>query len=154
VKEKLAELIIQLETIKALLLASENKAKMHNGIMLPDQDFLTTARNLGTRFYPRALEIIQQIGAGGLLQVPSSLKELEGPIGPLLKEYYQGTETSAEDRTRLIKLSWDLLGSPLASRHELYERFYSGDPVRTYAAQYTNYKKRQNLVDYAYEILK
>lgn len=153
VKEKLAELIIQLETIKALLVTSEQKAKIYHGILLPNQDALTTARNLGTRFYPRALEILQQIGAGGLLQVPSTVDELNGRIGPLLKEYYRGTDTSAEERTKLIKLAWDIIGSPLAARHELYERFYSGDPVRTFAAKYQSYQNRQDLIDYAYKIL-
>ena len=153
VKEKLAELIIQLETIKALLVASEQKSKMYNGILLPNQDFLTTARNLGTRYYPRALEILQQIGAGGLLQVPSTISELNGPIGSYLKAYYKGTYTDAEERTQLIKLAWDIIGSPLGVRHELYERFYSGDPVRTYAAQYQKYEKKQSLINYAYELI-
>lgn len=154
VKEKLAELIIQLESIKALLVASEYKAKMYNGILLPNQDFLTTARNLGTRYYPRALEILQQIGAGGLLQVPSTMKELNGPIGSYLKAYYKGTYSNAEERTQFIKLAWDMIGSPLGARHELYERFYSGDPVRTYAAQYQKYENKQNLIQYAYELIK
>ncbi|MCM3311395.1 MULTISPECIES: 4-hydroxyphenylacetate 3-hydroxylase family protein [Shouchella] len=149
VKEKLAELIIQLESIKALLYASEQKAAFHNGVLLPDQDSLATARNLGTRFYPRALEIIQQVGAGGLLQSPSQTAELNGPIGSLLKKYYKGTHTSAKERTALMKLTWDLVGSSLASRHELYERFYSGDPVRTYAVQYNTYQRKQQLIDFA-----
>ncbi|WP_157638915.1 4-hydroxyphenylacetate 3-hydroxylase C-terminal domain-containing protein, partial [Bacillus thuringiensis] len=31
--------------------------------------------------------------------------------------------------------------SPLGSRHELYERFYAGDPIRNTAMQYVNYDK-------------
>ncbi|WP_240371585.1 4-hydroxyphenylacetate 3-hydroxylase family protein [Anoxybacteroides rupiense] len=154
VKEKLAELIIQLETIKALLIASEHHAQLYNGVLLPAPNFLTTARNLGTRFYPRALEILQQIGAGGLLQVPSSIEEFDSPIRSFLHEYYKGTYSSAKERTKLIKLAWDLIGSPLGARHELYERFYSGDPVRTYAAQYHSYQHKQRLIDFAYEVLK
>jgi 4-hydroxyphenylacetate 3-monooxygenase len=154
VKEKLAELIIQLETIKALLVASEQKAKLYNGILLPNQDSLTTARNLGTRYYPRALEILQQIGAGGLLQVPSRIEDLDGELGSLLQQYFKGTDTSAKERTQLIKLAWDIIGSPLAARHELYERFYSGDPVRTFAAQSNAYQNKQQLIDYAYEAIK
>ncbi|QOK29884.1 4-hydroxyphenylacetate 3-hydroxylase (plasmid) [Cytobacillus oceanisediminis] len=153
VKEMLAELIIQLETIKALLIASEHKATLYNGILLPDKDALATARNLGTKYYPKALELLQRIGAGGLLQAPSSVNELNGPIGHLLEEYFRGTYTSAEERTRFTKLAWDIIGSSLGARHELYERFYSGDPVRTYAAQYQNYNKRKQLIDYAYELI-
>ncbi|MHB0803726.1 4-hydroxyphenylacetate 3-hydroxylase C-terminal domain-containing protein, partial [Bacillus thuringiensis] len=47
----------------------------------------------------------------------------------------------AEQRTKLFKLAWDIIGSPLGSRHELYERFYAGDPIRNTAMQYVNYDK-------------
>ncbi|MBY0598382.1 4-hydroxyphenylacetate 3-hydroxylase [Bacillus bingmayongensis] len=143
VKEKLAELIMQLETIKALLLTAEHQAKIYEGIFLPAIVPLTTARNLGTRFYPRAIEILQQIGAGGLLQLPSELQELQGPIGHLLHRYYNGADRNAEKKVRLFKLAWDIIGSPLGARHELYERYYSGDPVRTFAAQYQGYDTKK-----------
>lgn len=142
VQEKLGELIIQVETIRALLLAAHEKAKPNdNGVWLPAAEPLTTARNLGSRYYPRALEILQQIGAGGFIQVPSSLAELSGPIGPYIDRYYGGANVQAKMRLQLFKLAWDLIGSPFASRHELYERFYSGDPVRTYASQYAGCEK-------------
>ncbi|WP_019123070.1 4-hydroxyphenylacetate 3-hydroxylase family protein [Brevibacillus massiliensis] len=154
VQEKLGELIIQAETIRALLLAARERAKPNQyGVWLPAVEPLTTARNLGSRYYPRALEIIQQIGAGGFLQVPSALAELNGPIGPFIQKYYRGAEVQAETRLKLFKLAWDLIGSPLASRHELYERFYSGDPVRTYASQYAGYD-RQELIQTVWELAK
>lgn len=154
VKEKIAELIIQLETIKGLLVAAEELASPNDDdIWLPAIPPLETARNLGTRYYPRALEILQQIGAGGLLQIPSQISELQGPIGPYLHKYYRGADRDAVDRIHLFKLAWDLIGSPLASRHELYERFYTGDPVRTYAGQYVNYDK-SHLINRVKELIK
>lgn len=153
VKGKLSELFVQIETIKSLLQAAEQTATLHHDILLPNGRFLTAARNLGTRYYPRGIEIIHQIGASGLLQVPSTIEELKGPIGDLILPYFTGTTTSAYDRTRLIKLAWDLIGSPLAARHELYERFYSGDPVRTYAAHYNQYPDKQQLVKFAYQLI-
>ncbi|WP_413377814.1 4-hydroxyphenylacetate 3-hydroxylase family protein [Alkalihalobacillus sp. 1P02AB] len=153
VKEKLAELLIQVETIKALLVASETKSQLYKGILLPNKEFLATARNLGTKYYPRALEILQQIGAGGLLQTPSTLAEFDGAIAELLQEPFRGSTTTAKERTKLIKLAWDLIGSPLAARHELYERFYSGDPVRTFAAQYKMSENKQKLIDFAYDAI-
>ncbi|MBX6394355.1 MAG: 4-hydroxyphenylacetate 3-hydroxylase [Alicyclobacillaceae bacterium] len=144
VQEKLGELIVQVETIRGLLDASEIEASPSDeGVWLPDTRYLAAARNLGTRFYPRAIEILQQIGAGGFLQVPAEVRAFEGPIGDLLRRYYRGADRDALERTRLFKLAWDLIGSPLGSRHELYERFYSGDPVRTYAAQYVHYDHRR-----------
>ncbi|WP_241236279.1 4-hydroxyphenylacetate 3-hydroxylase family protein [Brevibacillus marinus] len=153
VQEKLGELIIQVETIRGLLDASELAASANQeGIWLPDPRYLTAARNLGTRFYPRALEILQQIGAGGFLQVPADVQAFAGPLGDLLQRYYRGADRGAVERARLFKLAWDLIGSPLGARHELYERFYSGDPVRTYAAQYVNYD-HQRLTDDVWRFL-
>ncbi|MGA9618093.1 MAG: 4-hydroxyphenylacetate 3-hydroxylase C-terminal domain-containing protein, partial [Serratia proteamaculans] len=41
--------------------------------------------------------------------------------------YYQGTESSAVERQKLIKLLWDAMGSEFAGRHELYEHNYAGN---------------------------
>lgn len=145
VQEKLGELLAQLNTIKALLTASEELAGRDEtaGVWLPAIQPLTTARNLGSGYYPRAIAILRQLGAGGLLQTPSTLEELNGPLARLLNKYYRGASIDALERTRLFKLAWDLIASPLGSRHELYEIFYSGDPVRNYAAQYAAYDKEK-----------
>jgi len=59
----------------------------------------------------------------------------------------------AEQKVRLFKLAWDLIGSPLGSRHELYERFYAGDPVRSYANQYLSSDKAA-LIDPVWKLLR
>ncbi|MBN2910045.1 4-hydroxyphenylacetate 3-hydroxylase [Polycladomyces sp. WAk] len=144
VQEKLGEIVIQIETIRALLHASEAGARPDEfGTWLPDLTPIETARNLGPRYYPRAIEILQQIGAGGFIQVPSKIEQIHGELAGLIRKYYRGAKADAESRIRLFKLAWDLIGSPLGSRHELYERFYLGDPVRTYANQYLNCKKER-----------
>lgn len=154
VQEKLGELIIQAETIRGLLDAAELAASPNlDGVWLPNPRYLTAARNLGTRFYPRALEILQQIGAGGFLQVPADVEAFAGPLGDLLKRYYRGADRGAVERAQLFKFAWDLIGSPLGARHALYERFYSGDPVRTYAAQYVSYDHQQ-LTDRVWHLIK
>ncbi|GGG74085.1 4-hydroxyphenylacetate 3-hydroxylase family protein [Paenibacillus radicis (ex Gao et al. 2016)] len=150
VQEKLAELFFQLESIKALLLSSEHRAVYNSsGVWEPELEPIITAKNLGNRYYPRALELLQQLSGAGMLQVPSTIAELRGPLGAQLKTYYRGADRDAEERVKLLKLSWDLVGSRLGARHELYERFYAGDPVRTYAGQYVEYDK-QPLLDKAF----
>ncbi|MBB6633480.1 4-hydroxyphenylacetate 3-hydroxylase family protein [Cohnella thailandensis] len=143
VQEKLGELITQIDTMKALLIASEAKAHADpaTGIWVPEASFIDTARSLGTKLYPRAIEILQQVGGGGFIQTPSSLGQFGGPIGELLHRYFEGVALNAESKIQLFKLAWDLIGSPLGSRHELYERFYAGDPVRGLANQYLNADK-------------
>lgn len=142
VQEKLAELFFQLESIKALLLSSEQRSFEHeNGVWQPHVGPLITAKNLGNKYYPRAIEILQQLSGAGMLQAPSTIAEFRGPLGPQLENYYRGADRNAEERVKLLKLAWELVGSPLGARHELYERFYAGDPVRTYASQYVEYDK-------------
>lgn len=137
VQEKLGELLTQIDIIKALVIASEVQAKPDElGVLVPELSYINTARNIGTRFYPRAIEILQQIGGGGFVQVPSRLEDFFGVISKHMHQYFEGKMVSAEKKVQLFKLAWDLIGSPLGSRHELYERFYAGDPVRAYAKQY------------------
>ncbi|MBG9613643.1 4-hydroxyphenylacetate 3-hydroxylase family protein [Bacillus cereus] len=142
VQEKLGELIMQVEVIQALLLAAEREGKINEcNIYIPNFKYIETARNLGSNYYPRAIEILQLIGAGGFIQMPSSIKDFQSPLAPLLKKYFKGANISANQKIKLFKLAWDIIGSPLGSRHELYERFYAGDPVRNIANQYINYDK-------------
>lgn len=141
VQEKLGELVTQVESIKGLLVASEAQAKPDAyGTYLPARLPLQTARNLGTRYYPRALEILQLIGAGGFIQLPSvSLEKNDLELQPLLQKYFKSAKLDANQRIRLYQLAWDLIGSQLATRHELYERYYTGDPIRMHAFQYNTY---------------
>ena len=67
IQEKLAEIWVNLETMKALLRAAEADAALDEwGVMRPAWNPLDAARNLFPRLYPRMVEIIQQIGASGL----------------------------------------------------------------------------------------
>ncbi len=146
VQERLGELVIQIETLKALLVASEAQAKKDDyGTLWPEPLSLRIAIDLGASYYPRALEILQQVGGGGFLQVPSVGLEANQEIQEFIDKYYAGTNVTAEKKIKLFRLAWDLIGSPLGSRHELYERFFAGDPVRNYATRYKEYDKEKLL---------
>jgi 4-hydroxyphenylacetate 3-monooxygenase len=154
IQEKLGELISQVETVHALLVASEAQAEIDDtGTCIPALKPIDTARILGSRFYPRAIEILQQIGAGGFIQVPSTLEEINGPISELMQKYFAGATVGAEEKVKLFKLAWDLFGSQLGSRHELYERYYAGDPIRALANLYTNTEK-QRYTESVWELLR
>jgi aromatic ring hydroxylase len=46
-------------------------------------------------------------------------------LRPFIDKYLHGAnDTDAERRIRLFRLAWDYAGTALASRVELYERFY------------------------------
>ena len=130
IHEKLAELWVSMETMKAFLRAAEADAALDEwGVMRPAWNPLDAARNLFPRLYPRMVEIIQQIGASGLVAMPVE-KDLKGPLVGDIKQYYQAARAEAFDRIPLFRLAWDASLSAFASRQVLYERFFFGDPVR------------------------
>ncbi|MFJ8235589.1 4-hydroxyphenylacetate 3-hydroxylase family protein [Ureibacillus sp. NPDC094379] len=142
VQEKLGELVIQIETIKAFLSAAEAEAKYDEfGTLWPEPLKLRIAIDLGAKYYPRAIEILQQVAGGGFLQLPSVGLEQNEEIKAFIDKYYRGANTSSENKIVLFRLAWDLVGNPLGARYELYERFFSGDPTRNYATRYKEYER-------------
>ncbi|WP_127534344.1 4-hydroxyphenylacetate 3-hydroxylase family protein [Paenibacillus kobensis] len=154
IQEKLGELLTQIDVIKALVIAAETQAKPDaSGVLVPDLQYVETARSLGTKYYPRAVEILQQVGAGGFVQTPSDAEDFYGPISKLMHQYFEGASVSAEKKVELFKLAWDLIGSPLGARHLLYEKFYAGDPIRGLANHYNRFDKG-SLTDPIWKLLK
>jgi 4-hydroxyphenylacetate 3-monooxygenase len=141
VQEKVAEVIQYLETMRAFLRASEADAAIDRwGLMTPAWPPLDAARNMFTRMYPRMVEIIQQLGASGLMAIPPAA-EIAGPQGQTIERYYQAARAPARDRIRLFRLAWDLALSAFGGRQALYERFFFGDPVRMAGAVFAGYDK-------------
>lgn len=154
VQEKLGELLTQVDALEALVVASEVNGRVDEfGNQIPEIRFLDTARNLNSRYYPRAIEILQQVGAGGFMQVPSGQAPYADAVSRLIEKYFAGANVSADVKIRLFQLGWDLIGSQLGARHQLYERYYAGDPVRMYANQYAQADK-ERLTKPVWEIIR
>ena len=130
IQEKLAEIWVNLETMRALLRAAEVDAALDEwGVMRPAWNPLDAARNLYPRLYPRMIEIVQQIGASGLVAMPTQ-QDLAGPLADDIRQYFQAARAEAFDRIPLFRLAWDTALSAFGTRQVLYERFFFGDPVR------------------------
>ncbi|MDG5473656.1 4-hydroxyphenylacetate 3-monooxygenase, oxygenase component [Jeotgalibacillus sp. ET6] len=146
VREKVSEIIVALETMKALLQASETGASMDHGFMLPDVNPLYTAINTFPRIYPRLTEILQLLGASGMVAIPTEA-DFQSEIRGDLDQYLQSKTRDAFSRVKLFRLAWDTCMSEFGSRQTLYERFFFGDPARLSSTLYqiydrTPYKKR------------
>ena len=140
IHEKLTEIWVNLETMKAFLRVAEIDAALDEwGTMRPAWNPLDAARNLYPRLYPRMIEIVQQIGASGLVAVPTE-QDLKGPLADDIKHYYQAARADALERVPLFRLAWDAALSAFASRQVLYERFFFGDPVRMAGAVVSNHE--------------
>jgi 4-hydroxyphenylacetate 3-monooxygenase len=130
---------VNLETMRALQRAAEVDAALDEwGVLRPAWNPLDAARNLYPRLYPRMIEIIQQIGASGLVAMPTQ-QDLAGPLAEDIRHYYQAARAEAFDRIPLFRLAWDTALSAFGSRQVLYERFFFGDPVRMAGALVTSH---------------
>jgi 4-hydroxyphenylacetate 3-monooxygenase len=141
VQEKIAEIIVYLEAMRGFWTRAEEEAAPNSfGLLVPHRPALDGARNLYPRLYPRLREILQQIGASGLITLPSE-KDFAGPMAEYLHKYLQGARLPAKERVALFRLAWDMTLSGFGARQELYERFFFGDPVRMYQTLYAVYDK-------------
>jgi aromatic ring hydroxylase len=86
------------------------------------------------------VEILQLLGAGGYMMTPSA-RDVDGPLRADIERYYQAAAAPARDRIQLFRLAWDIVGNAFGSRQLLYERYFSGDPVRLTAGRYQSYEK-------------
>jgi 4-hydroxyphenylacetate 3-monooxygenase len=130
VQGMLAELIQYTEFCRASIRASEaDAAPGPSGVMTPAAMPLWTVRMMYPKMFVRMCEIIQLLGAGGLVAVPS-FAELEGPAAADVTTYFQAANADAGSRIKLFRLAFDAAVSSFAGRQQLYERYYSGDPVR------------------------
>ncbi|PTQ55807.1 MAG: 4-hydroxyphenylacetate 3-monooxygenase [Candidatus Carbobacillus altaicus] len=147
VQDLIGEVTTYIELVRAAIIASEATAEPNEqGIFIPNVTPLYAVRNSGNRWYPRVREIMQLVFAGGLMYQPATLDVLKGPLAPYVQKYYRGATVDAEEKIRLYRVASDLAVSDFGSRHELYERFYAGDPLfLRIQTQYSAYDKREPL---------
>ncbi len=130
VQALLAEVIENLEIMKALLLAAEETATVDEwGVMCPALIPITVARNIMIRMYPRMVEIIQLLGSSSLMALPIEV-DFEGPLAEDIVRYLDTETATSRERVQLFRLAWDLSGSAFGSRQVLYERYFQGDWMR------------------------
>ncbi|AZU61611.1 4-hydroxyphenylacetate 3-monooxygenase, oxygenase component [Neobacillus mesonae] len=145
IQEKLSEIIIGLETLKALLIKSEVEAELDKwGYLRPNMPTLQVATNIFPRIYPRFSEIIQLVGASGIVTIPKE-EDFKSVIKPDLDQYLQGACRNAEDRVKIFRLAWELTMSSFGTRQTQYERYFFGDPIRLSSLLYKTYPMDEHI---------
>ena len=106
----------------------------------PNPRFLYGVMGLQSELYPRAIQILRELAGGGVVQVPSSVQDLLAPETQAdLRKYIRAAGMTAEDRIKLFKLAWDIVGTEFGGRHQQYEMFYAGAPHVARGYAYRNY---------------
>ena len=153
VQEKLAEIINYVEIVHGLIRAAEADATPGpGGTVVPAAEPLNALRNFYPVVYPRLIEILQLLGASGLMATPTE-RDVRGPLAGDINRYFQAARADAPDRIQLFRLAWDIACSSFGSRQVLYERFFSGDPVRLLQARYQAYPRKDELKDRVQQFL-
>jgi len=143
--ERIGELIMYTELMKACMRAAEADAKLDEwGVMCPASLPAETTRNLFMTAYPRMVEILQLLGSSGLMILPTKA-DLSGPLAPQIEKYLATDTSNARDRVRLFHLAWDIACSSFGSRQVLYERFFASDPLTRARALASIYPKKETM---------
>ena len=70
-----------------------------------------------------------------------SYAELDGPAAVDVTTCFQAANVDAKTRIKLLRLAFDAAVSSFSGRQQLYERYYSGDPIRLAGTLYNLYDK-------------
>ncbi|HET7627256.1 MAG TPA: 4-hydroxyphenylacetate 3-monooxygenase, oxygenase component [Bacillales bacterium] len=152
IQEKTAEVIVALEAMKGLLLAEETNARPNEwGVVTPDKRPLLALMNYYPRIYPRISEILQTIGASGLIMLPTEA-DFQSDRRNDLEQYMQAANATAVDRVKTFRLAWDACMSSFGTRQTQYEKYFFGDPVRLAGRLYNEYD-RKTLTDHVLKFL-
>ncbi len=110
------------------------------GVARPDVEMIYGGLVLQPMIVSGALSLVRELAGGGPIAMPSSAEMLlADPTAEDVREYYQSGHASAEDRVKLLKLAWDLIGTEFGGRQMQYEMFYAGAPFITQARNYMAY---------------
>lgn len=153
VQNMLAEMINTVEFVRACLRASEADCLPGpNGTVMPNPEPLWTVRTMFPEMYPRLVQILNTVGASGLIATPS-VSEFEGPRRDDIMHYYQAACLPGNRRVELFRLAWDVAVSGFGGRQELYERYFSGDPWRLMITRYQTYYQKDDLKDRVWQFI-
>lgn len=127
VRETLGRLAAECAMVDALINAMEVKGSQRGEYFIPDRHTLYSAQVLTQNLYPEVVTAIRELAGGGMIMLPSSVKDFAVPeLRELIGKTQQSPTTSSDGRVKFFKLAWDAVGSEFASRHTQYEMFYAG----------------------------
>ncbi|MFT5390715.1 MAG: 4-hydroxyphenylacetate 3-monooxygenase [Gammaproteobacteria bacterium] len=139
----LGEIWSYAELVRAALLAAETEAMDwgDNTWFCSAGPFLALRPTI-PQWMLRVNTIIKTIGSHNLLATPAYEDFNDPQLRPYLDTFLRGADIDAPARARLFRTAWDLAGSALGSRLELYEQFYLGSSGRNYSTAHRTAQQR------------
>jgi aromatic ring hydroxylase len=128
VRDSISELSSYATTLKAFVLAAEDNATLRNGVIVPDERFVTAGRLHSIAEYPRVLQILRDMSGQGLISRFNTAAFEHEDVRQLMEEFLPGTGVSAAAKNRLFNFVWDLTCGSNAMRVALFENVNSTPP--------------------------
>src|SRR5262245_2732502 len=154
VQNNIREMITVAEMTRAAVLAAEHEAiPGPAGTLVPNPRYLSQERFYFLESFPRLLEIVRTLGAGGLMMTPARA-DVRGPLAADVERYFQAASLPADRRIALFALANDAACSGFAGRNVLYERFFAGDPWRLGSLAAMRYPPRNELQERIWDFLR
>lgn len=126
VREKLGQLTSETQMIEALVHGMEAGARRVGSYLAPTRNAVISALVLAQQLYPKVITTIRELAGGGLIMLPSDVRDFANPeLADLIRKTQKSSVYSPEDRVKVLKLAWDAVGSEFGSRHTTYEMFYA-----------------------------
>lgn len=129
VQAGVGELITMRDMIWAITTAMAHDPEPSTGdTVVPRLEYASAIRVYNAQVWGRVHDLFETHLGGSPIVVPGSHKDFAHPeLRPLIDRYYHGADVGALERTQLLKLAWDAIGSDFGGRDELYERNFSGN---------------------------
>ena len=135
ITQMLGELWSFAELTRSALKAAEDGAFDYgDGTWICDERPFIALRPTMPGWMVRVGDILKRIGSHNLLATPAQADFADEELRPLLQHFLRGADdVDAQARARLFRTAWDMVGSALGGRVELYERFYLASAARNYS---------------------
>src|SRR5690606_20804826 len=121
VKDTISEITAYATNLMAHVIAAENTATMKNGVLVPNERYVTTGRLLSIQRYPVVLQMLRDLSGQGMISRFSKEQFSDELIGEKMREYLPGMGVTAETKNKMFDFLWDLTSGPNALRTALFE---------------------------------
>jgi 4-hydroxyphenylacetate 3-monooxygenase len=140
VVDTLGKLASQAALIEGMVFGMEAGGEMRAEYFLPNKHLLYAAQVQSQEMYPQIISTIRELAGGALLMLPSSVQDFANPeLAEIISLTQISPVMSGEQRVKMLKMTWDAVGSEFASRHLQYEMFYAGAQFVTRGHSYRTY---------------
>jgi 4-hydroxyphenylacetate 3-monooxygenase len=128
VRERLAVIAVRLGVLEGLIRGQEVEPHVvDNGYLCQNKQTMYATMAWSSEEYPHIVENVRELLGSAPFQMPADVSALADPAASeIFSEFTMLEGEALDERYKLMKLAWDLVGSEFANRHLQYEMFYAG----------------------------